>query len=62
MPDALNSSTATWIRYFRVNPGSQMRAFEALLETTREIDAKHGTNVAGDLWINFLKGFYEKIP
>ena len=43
----------------RINPGTQRKAFDALLETSREIDYRYGSNVLShDLWQNLIEGTF----
>lgn len=32
------------------NPGSQRKAFDAVLDAAREIDFKHGTDITSKFW------------
>ena len=43
-------STALWDRYMASNPGSQRKAFDAVLDAAREIDFKHGTDITSKFW------------
>ena len=43
-------SAALWDRYMASNPGSQRKAFDAVLDADREIDFKHGTDITSKFW------------
>jgi len=47
-------SAADWARYMTANPGSQRKAFDAVLGAARAIDAKHGTTITQDVWNNIV--------
>jgi hypothetical protein len=55
-------STLDWQAYLVQNPGAQRMAFDALLEASREIDARCGTNLMGFAWDNFVHGRFETYP
>ena len=45
-----------WVRYFYLNPDMKDKAFSALLDASRTIDAKYNTQITTALWDNILKG------
>jgi len=57
-----NGSTAMWEKYFRQFPGSQKRALDIVLYTSRSIDFKHGTNITSLVWENLLNGKLKLFP
>ena len=52
-------STEAWEILFRTNPSDQSNAFDAVLEASRAIDAKHGTRIVQDFWTNLMNGDYQ---
>jgi RHS repeat-associated protein len=54
--DAANTSSAMWEQYLRSNPGAQRTAFDAVLSSSRAIDAKYGTQVTQDVWKSLVQG------
>lgn len=44
------------------NPGSQRKAFDAMLDAAREIDFKHGTDITSKFWQNIYKGNFKVHP
>ncbi|MBI2805644.1 MAG: hypothetical protein HYX68_11760 [Planctomycetes bacterium] len=48
-------SAADWRRYMNAAEGRQRTAFDAVLQTSRAIDAKHGTNITQDVWKNIME-------
>jgi len=57
-----NSRTVDWAEHFRKNPGSQAKAFDAVLKTSRQIDAKYGTNTTQGAWKNIVGGNFKAYP
>ena len=55
-------SAALWDRYMASNPGSQRKAFDAVLDAAREIDFKHGTDITSKFWQNIYKGNFKVHP
>jgi len=52
------SSIADWAAYLERNPGMQRKAFDTVLDVTRAVDMKHGTNITQEFWKNImLKNF-----
>lgn len=51
-----------WARYMAANPGSQNRAFDAILDASRSIDAKWGTNTVQSFWTNLMSGSFTPFP
>ena len=49
-------------RYMASNPGSQRKAFDAVLDAAREIDFKHGTDITSKFWQNIYKGNFKVHP
>ena len=47
--------TEKWLKHFGKNPGSQTKAFNAVLKASGTIDSQHGTNI-GDFVIKNLMG------
>jgi len=43
-------------------PGSQAKAFQAVLDAANMVDAKHGTRIMADFWINLIKGNFTAYP
>jgi len=48
-----NGSTKIWEQFFKRNPGEQRKAWDAVLDVSRAMDAKHGTNITHFFWKNF---------
>jgi hypothetical protein len=55
----LGQSTETWKMFMRDTPGAQRSAFDAVLEASRAIDQKYGTNVVQSVWEMILKGRFK---
>ena len=55
-------SAALWDRYMASNPGSQRKAFDAVLDAAREIDFKHGTDITSKFWENIINGSFKVHP
>jgi hypothetical protein len=55
-------SAADWARYFSANPGTQRKALDAVLDASREIDYKYGTDVTEHVWKHLLEGGFTAIP
>ena len=53
-------SAADWARYMAANPGSQAVAFDAILNASRAIDTKWGTNTVQSFWRN-LQSFWRNL-
>ena len=62
MPDAANTSAQAWRNFFAANPGAQAKAFDAVLDASRKIDAKYGTQITQDFWKNLMQGNYTAHP
>ena len=60
--DAANASAQDWARYFGANPGSQAQAINALLDASRAIDAKYGTQITQGVWNNLMQENYTVHP
>ncbi len=58
----VNGSRDAWLQHFRNNPGSQRKALDAILETSRAIDQKHGTNIYDAVVANIIEGNYKEFP
>jgi hypothetical protein len=63
------NTAAAWQRHFQANKGSQDKAFEAVLEAARDIDAayeaeisKTGTTMARAVWQSIIEGKFTAIP
>jgi RHS repeat-associated protein len=54
-PDARNTSTSTWDKLLKQD-GAQQKAYDTLLDTARDFDQKHGTNLVHDVWKNVAEG------
>jgi hypothetical protein len=52
-------STKQWRQYMSENAGAQRQAFDAVLDASRAIDAKYGTNLTRDVWRNIMAGKFE---
>jgi RHS repeat-associated protein len=55
-------SAADWAAYMRANPDAQRQAFDAVLETSRAIDQRFGSNITQDVWRNITEGAYVTYP
>jgi hypothetical protein len=55
-------SARDWAQYMNANPGSQRRAFDAVLETSRAIDLKFGTEITQDVWKNIIGSNFTGYP
>jgi hypothetical protein len=55
-------SAADWARYMAANPGSQAVAFDAILNASRAIDTKWGTNTVQSFWRNLMSGNFTPYP
>jgi hypothetical protein len=55
-------SARAWAQYFRLNPGAQKTAIDAVLKASRAIDAKYGTEITQDVWRNLVAKNYRAIP
>ena len=51
-----------WARYMNANPGSQQKALDAVLNSSREIDAKYGTSITQAVWTNLINGHFTSYP
>jgi hypothetical protein len=58
----VKGSTQAWARYFAANPGSQRKAFDAVLSASRAIDAKYGTSITQDVWRSIMGGAFKPYP
>ncbi len=54
-------SAKKWEAFFRANPGSQVKAIRMAYQAAQQIDASHGTNVAGQVIQNFRNGQYNMV-
>lgn len=50
---------SVWEQYFMDNPGAQTRAFESVLDATKQFDNKYGTDVETYFWGNVLQGNFK---
>ena len=50
----VRGSTMMWQALFENNPGSQRRAFDAILDVSRAMDTKYGTSIVQDFWNNVM--------
>lgn len=55
-------SSADWEAYFTTNPGSQAKAFNAVLETSQLTDKTYGSSLVRDFWLNIANGTFRSIP
>jgi RHS repeat-associated protein len=55
-------SAADWAQYFRQHSGAQRSALDAVLNTSREIDYRRGTQITRDVWRNLLEGKFNALP
>jgi RHS repeat-associated protein len=55
-------SAADWARYMRVNSGAQRTAIDSVLNTSRAIDTKYGTQITQDVWKNIVDGNFTPYP
>lgn len=55
-------SRLDWARYMAANPGAQRQAMDAVLDASRTIDFRHGTNVTQAVWSNILNGLFATYP
>jgi hypothetical protein len=54
--------TRDWLAYLARNPGSQRKAFDAVLKAAREIDFKYGTEITETFWKNLIEGRLAAFP
>ena len=54
-----SGSTMKWIEHMAEHPNAQREAFDAVLEASRAIDVKHGTNITQDFWQNIMNGQFK---
>ena len=47
-------STIKWVEHLSKDPASQGKAFDAVLKSSRAIDAKHGTEITEKVWKNLV--------
>jgi hypothetical protein len=52
-------SSRVWAEYLNQVEGRQRKAFDAVLDISREIDFDYGTNITRDVWHNILNGSFE---
>jgi hypothetical protein len=55
-------SAADLASYMSTHPGAQRKAFDAVLEASRTIDAKYGTQITQSFWKNIIKENYTSYP
>ena len=55
-------STALWDRYMTSNSSSQRKAFDAVLDSARETDFNHGTDITSKFWENIMSGNFKMHP
>ncbi|MBI4557403.1 MAG: RHS repeat-associated core domain-containing protein [Candidatus Hydrogenedentes bacterium] len=60
--DASNTSAKAWEAYFRANPGAQRRVFDVILNASKSMDAKHGTEITQSVWRNIMEERFESYP
>jgi hypothetical protein len=54
-----NGSTVLWTRYFFENPGTQTRAFDAVVRATSTFDNQTGMNASKVLLTNLRNGRFQ---
>ncbi len=57
-----SGSAAAWAREMAANPGTQARALDAVLDASRSVDARYGTNVTSTVWRAIYGGNYTPYP
>jgi len=57
-----NGSTKAWAEFMRANPCAQRKAFDAVLEAARELDAQYGTEITQDVWRNIIAANFKPYP
>lgn len=60
--DAANTSSRAWQQYMLANPGAQRTAFDSVLNASRAIDTKYGTQITQDVWKNVMPGNFSPYP
>jgi len=55
-------SAADWAEYMQLNPGAQRAAFDSVLNASRVIDKKYGTQITQDVWMNVMQGNFTPFP
>jgi hypothetical protein len=55
-------SAADWARYMTANPGSQRKAFDAVLDASRQIDQQYGTSITEAVWRNVMNKAFTQFP
>lgn len=58
-------SSRDWALYMNANPGAQKTAFDAILESSRSMDAKHGTTITQSVWRSIYENAftnYQGVP
>ncbi|MEZ6058376.1 MAG: hypothetical protein R3C01_16875 [Planctomycetaceae bacterium] len=58
----ITGSYRAWREFLARNPGAQRRAFDEVLDASRQNDYKYGTNIVSDLWGNLLNGNFTQFP
>jgi len=46
----------------KANPDAQRTAFDAILNASRAIDEKYGTQITQDVWQNIMQGNFTPYP
>jgi hypothetical protein len=55
-------SAADWAQYMQFNPAAQRTAFDSVLNASRAIDTKYGTQITQDVWRNVMQGNFTPYP
>jgi hypothetical protein len=55
-------SAADWAAYMQANPGAQRTILDAVLDASREIDVKHGTDITQGVWLNIIQSNFAQYP
>jgi hypothetical protein len=58
----VGGGTREWLTYLKANPGSQRKAFDAVLDASSAIDLKYGTDIVQKFWLNLIEGGFTAIP
>jgi RHS repeat-associated protein len=58
----VGGSRENWIDYMLANPGTQNTALDAVLDASRAVDQKYGTNITQDVWRNLMDDNFRQLP
>ena len=63
LPDrGRKGSALKWDGNMSSNLGAQKKAFDAVLDASREIDFRHGTDIVNKFWKNIMENNFKMHP